>query len=98
MRVPGLLGALTGSVDYLWDFGRTNHYNAEDGKDHWPIGSFVVMEKNQPWTGRAIGETDDLHFAQKIGAKDRVGDEASRRRAPDGRRRHRSLRPDGAGQ
>ena len=79
-----LLGALTGSVDYLWeyaelhgiadrlvvvigsDFGRTNHYNAEDGKDHWPIGSFVIMEKNQPWTGRTVGETDDLHFAQKI--------------------------------
>ena len=79
-----LLGALTGSVDYLWeyaelhgiadrlvvvigsDFGRTNHYNAEDGKDHWPIGSFVIMEKNQPWTGRTVGETDELHFAQKI--------------------------------
>ena len=39
------------------DFGRTNHYNAEDGKDHWPIGSFVVMEKNQSWTNRAVGET-----------------------------------------
>ena len=79
-----LLGALTDSVDYLWDyaerydvadrlvvvigsdFGRTNHYNAEEGKDHWPIGSFVIMEKNQPWTGRTAGETDPLHFAQKI--------------------------------
>ena len=48
------------------DFGRTNHYNAEEGKDHWPIGSFVVMEKNQPWTGRAVGETDELHYARKI--------------------------------
>ena len=48
------------------DFGRTNSYNAEDGKDHWPIGSYVVMEKNQPWTNRVVGETDDLHFAQRI--------------------------------
>ena len=48
------------------DFGRTNYYNAEDGKDHWPIGSFVVMEKNQPWTNRAVGETDGLHFPQRI--------------------------------
>ena len=48
------------------DFGRTNHYNAEEGKDHWPIGSFVVMEKNQPWTGRAVGETDELHQARRI--------------------------------
>ena len=79
-----LLGNLTDSVDYLWeyaerhrvanrlvvvigsDFGRTNFYNSAQGKDHWPIGSFVVMEKNQRWTGRAVGETDGLHFAQRI--------------------------------
>ena len=79
-----LLGNLTDSVDYLWeyaeehgvadrmvvvigsDFGRTNFYNAGDGKDHWPIGSYVVMEKDQRWTGRAVGETDGLHFAQHI--------------------------------
>ena len=48
------------------DFGRTNHYNVDAGKDHWPIGSFVVMEKNQPWTNRVVGETDALHFAHKI--------------------------------
>ena len=48
------------------DFGRTNFYNSQDGKDHWPIGSFVIMEKNQPWTNRVIGETDDLHFAHRI--------------------------------
>ena len=48
------------------DFGRTNFYNASAGKDHWPIGSFIVMEKNQPWTGRAVGETDGLHFAQRV--------------------------------
>ncbi len=79
-----LLGNLTDSVDYLWDyaelqgvadrlvvvmgsdFGRTNKYNAEAGKDHWPIGSFVVMEKNRTWTNRVVGETNELHFAQKI--------------------------------
>ena len=79
-----LLGNLTDSVDYLWeyaerhrvanrmvvvigsDFGRTNFYNADAGKDHWPIGSFVIMEKNRRWTGRAVGETDGLHFAQRI--------------------------------
>ena len=79
-----LLGNLTDSMDYLWDyaelhgvadrmvvvmgsdFGRTNRYNAEGGKDHWPIGSFLVMEKNQRWTNRVVGETDELHFARKI--------------------------------
>ena len=48
------------------DFGRTNFYNAADGKDHWPIGSYVVMEKNQRWTGRVVGETDELHFAYRM--------------------------------
>ena len=48
------------------DFGRTNHYNAAQGKDHWPIGSVVVMQDGQPWTNRAVGETDALHHAQKI--------------------------------
>lgn len=79
-----LLGALTGGVDYLWeyaeahgvadrlvvvigsDFGRTNFYNSQSGKDHWPIGSYIVMEKNQPWTNRVAGETDELHFAYQI--------------------------------
>ena len=79
-----LLGNLTHSVDYLWDyaelhgvadrlvvvmgsdFGRTNKYNAEMGKDHWPIGSFLVMEKNQRWTNRVVGKTDERHFAHKI--------------------------------
>ena len=79
-----LLGNLTNSVDYLWDyaeahgvanrlvvvigsdFGRTNFYNSQDGKDHWPIGSYVVMEKNQRWTNRVVGLTDELHFAYRI--------------------------------
>ena len=79
-----LLGNLTDSVDYLWeyaeqhgvadrmlvvigsDFGRTNFYNSDNGKDHWPIGSYVITEKGQRWTNRVIGETDGLHFAQRI--------------------------------
>ena len=79
-----LLGNLTDSVDFLWDyaeihgvadrmivvmgsdFGRTNKYNSNQGKDHWPIGSFIVMEKNQRWSNRVIGETDELHFARRV--------------------------------
>ena len=79
-----LLGNLTASVDYLWDyaeahgvadrlvvvmgsdFGRTNFYNGGDGKDHWPIGSYIILEKNQPWTNRVVGETNELHFAYRV--------------------------------
>ena len=48
------------------DFGRTNRYNAANGKDHWPIGSVVVMQDDQSWTNRVVGETDELHFARNI--------------------------------
>ena len=79
-----LMGNLTRSVDYLWDyaeahgvadrmvvvmgsdFGRTNFYNSQRGKDHWPIGSYIIMEKNQTWTNQMVGETDELHFAHRI--------------------------------
>ena len=59
------------------DFGRTNFYNSQDGKDHWPIGSYIVMEKNQPWTNRVVGETDGLHFAQRINPTTLERDDAS---------------------
>jgi len=51
------------------DFGRTNFYNSQSGKDHWPIGSYIIMEKNQRWTNRVVGETDELHFAYAIDAR-----------------------------
>lgn len=46
--------------------GRTNFYNEVNGKDHWPIGSYVIMEKNQAWTNRVVGSTDEHHYANKI--------------------------------
>ena len=90
-----LLGNLTDSVDFLWDyaethgvadrmivvmgsdFGRTNKYNSNEGKDHWPIGSFIVMEKNQGWTNRVIGETDELHFASRVNPSTLKRDDAN---------------------
>ncbi|MEH6586333.1 MAG: DUF1501 domain-containing protein [Halioglobus sp.] len=48
------------------DFGRTNYYNDADGKDHWPIGSYIVMEKNPAWGNRVVGLTDELHFPVPI--------------------------------
>ena len=59
------------------DFGRTNFYNADGGKDHWPIGSYIVMEKHQPWTNRVVGETDGLHFAQRINPRTLRRDDGS---------------------
>lgn len=48
------------------DFGRTPHYNADNGKDHWPISSFIVMEKNAAWGSRQVGLTDEGHNAYTI--------------------------------
>ena len=59
------------------DFGRTNFYNSQDGKDHWPIGSYVVMEKDQSWTNRVVGETDALHFAKRINPTTLESDDAN---------------------
>ena len=51
------------------DFGRTPHYNSNNGKDHWPIGSVIVMEKNASWTNRVVGQTDEGHNALSINPK-----------------------------
>jgi len=48
------------------DFGRTNLYNADNGKDHWPIGSYIIMEESPAWGNRVVGVTDDLHNGLKI--------------------------------
>lgn len=48
------------------DFGRTPYYNSGNGKDHWPIGSYIVMEKNAAYTNRMLGETDGAHNAYKV--------------------------------
>lgn len=48
------------------DFGRTPHYNSDDGKDHWPIGSVVVMRRNASWTNRAVGGTDEIQNAYQF--------------------------------
>ena len=48
------------------DFGRTPHYNSNNGKDHWPVGSVIVMEKNVSWTNRSVGLTDEGHNALSI--------------------------------
>lgn len=58
------------------DFGRTNHYNAAGGKDHWPIGSVVVMQNGQRWTNRALGATDALHHAHKVNPATLARDDA----------------------
>jgi hypothetical protein len=59
------------------DFSRTPYYNAGNGKDHWAIGSLVVMEKNARFTNRVIGETDGAQNAFKINPQTLQRDESS---------------------
>lgn len=51
------------------DFGRTPNYNSGQGKDHWPVSSFVVMERNASYTNRTFGETDGGHNTYPINLK-----------------------------
>ncbi len=47
------------------EFGRTNHYNDNDGKDHWPVTSMLVLEDGARWTDRVVGETDESHISRE---------------------------------
>lgn len=59
------------------DFSRTNFYNAGNGKDHWPLGSYIVMEESPEWGNRVVGITDGLHNALKINPTTLQEDNAS---------------------
>lgn len=48
------------------DVGRTPHYNANNGKDHWSVGSDIVMKKNVPWTNRIVGASGPGHERLRI--------------------------------
>lgn len=50
------------------DFSRTPYYNSGEGKDHWPIGSHIIMEKNVGFTNKVIGETDEGQNAYRYDA------------------------------
>lgn len=44
------------------DFGRTPSYNANNGKDHWPITSMMLMGNGIPGN-RVVGKTTNKHEA-----------------------------------
>ena len=49
------------------DFGRTNKFNNNNGKDHWPHTSMMVWGDSRYFTGdRVVGATDDLHRSVKV--------------------------------
>ncbi len=48
------------------DFARTPWYNSSSGKDHWPIGSAIVMENNPSWGNRVIAGTDEKQNVLKL--------------------------------
>jgi len=41
------------------DFSRTPYYNDTNGKDHWPVGSAIIMERDASWGNRVVGLTDE---------------------------------------
>lgn len=57
------------------DFSRTPYYNSANGKDHWNISSYMVMEKNVNYTNQTIGETDEGQNAFKLNPKDNLRDD-----------------------
>ncbi len=59
------------------DFSRTPHYNEQDGKDHWPIGSVIVMQSDPSWGDRVLGKTDAMQNALPIDPQRLVEDEVN---------------------
>ena len=57
------------------DFGRTPFYNDDNGKDHHPIGSMIVMRKNAGWTNRTVGMTDSGHNALRVNPRSLQADD-----------------------
>ncbi|MCM8526372.1 MAG: DUF1501 domain-containing protein, partial [Lentisphaeraceae bacterium] len=50
------------------EMGRTPHYNAGNGKDHWSIGSIMFMGAGIAGN-RVIGKTDDGQFLKTVDPK-----------------------------
>ncbi len=49
------------------DFGRTNKYNADNGKDHWSHTSMMVWGGPSQFQGdKTVGATDDLQQSMKV--------------------------------
>jgi len=59
------------------DFSRTPYYNATNGKDHWPVGSAIIMEKDAAWGNRMVGLTDGAQNIIKINPSTLQPDEAN---------------------
>ncbi|BCE01616.1 DUF1501 domain-containing protein [Marinicellulosiphila megalodicopiae] len=57
------------------DFSRTPQYNEGDGKDHWPIGSAMFMQKSPTWSTQVIGKTDEKHLALSLNSNLSVADD-----------------------
>lgn len=82
-RIAQILSAVTfimdeaatmGLADKLYilvasDLARTPHYNATNGKDHWSIGSMMLMGPGIPG-GRVIGATDAGQSALSVSPTD----------------------------
>lgn len=50
------------------DFGRRPSYNDGAGKDHWAIGSALIMKENESWTNQVVGATDEGLKARPLNA------------------------------
>jgi hypothetical protein len=49
------------------DFGRTNRYNEDGGKDHWPHSSLMAWAAPGWFAGnRVVGATDDMQVARRV--------------------------------
>lgn len=58
------------------EFGRTA-LNNDNGKDHWSVGSQLIMANNVPWTNRVVGYSGPRHERMRINPKTGAPDMAN---------------------
>lgn len=64
------------------EMGRTPYYNGDDGKDHWSIGSVMVMGKGVVGN-RVVGATDDGQMPYTVNPATVALDDAGIRMRPE---------------
>jgi hypothetical protein len=65
------------------DVGRTPRYNGNNGKDHWPVSSDLLLKANAPWANRHVGVSSDNTGRQPINFQTLAPDNSGRLLHPE---------------
>lgn len=62
IRVEPGHGGKTGNLYLVLGLGQQFFMRDSSGKDHWPIGSAILIKQGASWSNRVVGATDAMHY------------------------------------